>query len=77
VWWSDSKNLTTRLRLEGRRFAKPLLLVLFVGVPLGYGAWVTVIPMDGNDALFCLATVVSIMHFWYDGFIWSVRKKQV
>lgn len=21
--------------------------------------------------------VVSIMHFWYDGFVWSVRKRQV
>ena len=24
-----------------------------------------------------LTIVVSLMHFWYDGFIWSVRKKQV
>ncbi len=21
--------------------------------------------------------VVSLVHFWYDGFIWSVRKSQV
>lgn len=24
-----------------------------------------------------IVLVVSIMHFWYDGFIWSVRKGQV
>jgi hypothetical protein len=24
-----------------------------------------------------LATVITLMHFWYDGFIWSVRKHQV
>ena len=24
-----------------------------------------------------MVVVISIMHFWYDGFIWSVRKKQV
>jgi hypothetical protein len=21
--------------------------------------------------------VVSLMHFWYDGFIWSVRRREV
>jgi hypothetical protein len=24
-----------------------------------------------------ITLIVSIMHFWYDGFIWSVRKQQV
>jgi hypothetical protein len=23
------------------------------------------------------AITVSLMHFWYDGFVWSVRKKQM
>ncbi len=26
---------------------------------------------------FGIVLVMSIMHFWYDGFIWSVQKKQV
>ena len=51
--------------------------MLFLAVPLGYGAMVTVIPMKTNGLLFCTALVVSIMHFWYDGFIWSVQKRQV
>ena len=24
-----------------------------------------------------LALVITLMHFWYDGFIWSVRRHQV
>jgi hypothetical protein len=24
-----------------------------------------------------VATVITLMHFWYDGFIWSVQKHQV
>jgi hypothetical protein len=24
-----------------------------------------------------LSLVVAIMHFWYDGFVWSVRRRQV
>jgi hypothetical protein len=76
VWWSDGKGLIQRLRLEGRSFGKPLVLVLFVGLPLAYGAWVTLVPR-GHNVLFCVALVVSIMHFWYDGFVWSVRKSQV
>jgi hypothetical protein len=27
--------------------------------------------------LWAITIVVSLMHFWYDGFVWSVRKQQV
>jgi len=77
LWWSEGCSLQRRLRLDGRALGKPLTLSLFVGLPLAYGALVTAVPTDTNDALFCLAMVVSILHFWYDGFIWSVRAKQV
>ena len=30
-----------------------------------------------NRTLICVTMTISIMHFWYDGFIWSVRKRQV
>jgi hypothetical protein len=34
--------------------------------------------MDTNlQWLWAATIVVSIMHFWYDGFIWSVSKRQV
>jgi hypothetical protein len=77
VWWSEGGNLKRLLRLEGRAWGTPALLVLFLLVPLGYGVLVTIPPLDTNNALFCLAMVITIMHFWYDGFIWSVRQSHV
>ena len=32
---------------------------------------------DASAWLFSLFIVISLMHFWYDGFVWSVRRKQV
>lgn len=77
VWWSENGNLKRTLRLDGRRFATPLVLLLFVALPVGYGALVTIHPLDTNNWLFCTAMVVTIMHFYYDGFIWSVRKRDI
>jgi hypothetical protein len=77
VWWVEGGNVAGILRVKERSFGKPLALGLFVALPLAYGALVTVVPLNTNNALFCFAMVITIMHFWYDGFIWSVRKKHV
>ncbi|MBL4847934.1 MAG: hypothetical protein JKY65_20660 [Planctomycetes bacterium] len=78
VWWVEGGNVKRILRVEGRPYlATAIALTFFVALPLGYGTLVTVIHLTTNNALFCLAMVVTIMHFWYDGFIWSVRKKHV
>jgi hypothetical protein len=28
-------------------------------------------------SLWAITLVVSILHFWYDGFIWSVRARRI
>lgn len=76
VWATENKNMQRVLRVEGSRIGKPLTLLLFVGVALLYGCWVQY--MDASmRALWAITLVVSLMHFWYDGFVWSVRKQQV
>ncbi len=76
VWWMEKKNLTAVLGLQNSPIGKPLALVVLLAVGFGYGFWAEV--SDGNnEAAYSLIMVISIMHFWYDGFIWSVRKKQV
>ena len=76
VWAMEKKTMLRRLGLEGSRLGKALVLALFVAVPLLYGTWVQY--MDpGIHALWAITLVVSLMHFWYDGFVWSVRKQQV
>ncbi len=54
---------------------------------ISYGAWVSLFLarcniVSGYDSLairlaFAVSITISILHFWYDGFIWSVRKKLV
>jgi hypothetical protein len=76
VWWTEQQNMTRLFRLGGLTWGKPLALALYVALALGYGFWAEVSARQ-NDLVLAIVLVVSIMHFWYDGFIWSVRKKQV
>jgi hypothetical protein len=76
VWAFENKRMIRLFRVETLRFGKPLTVCLFVGLALGYGFWVQTLD-SGIEWLWAVTLVVSILHFWYDGFIWSVRKKQV
>lgn len=76
VWAFEKKNLMVLFHLDQLPFAKPLTAVLFLGIAGAYGFWVEAADTT-IDALWAITLVVSIMHFWYDGFVWSVRRKQV
>lgn len=76
VWWSERGNMARLFRMQGRRFGRPATLALFLGLSGAYGLGVQV--MDTSiTALWALTLAVSVLHFWYDGFIWSVRRQQV
>jgi hypothetical protein len=86
VWAMESKGLSQRLGFHERAQGKGLLLFLVVGFTLAYGYLLPFItssvgsdPNSYNLGFWALAVMntVSILHFWYDGFIWSVRKKAV
>jgi hypothetical protein len=34
-------------------------------------------PIPAPVRALAVTLVVSLMHFWYDGFVWSARRKQV
>ncbi len=76
VWATEKRNLMRLFRVEGLRLGKPIALALFLGLACAYGVWVEALDA-GIEWLWSVTLVVSIMHFWYDGFIWSVRKRQV
>ena len=41
-------------------------------------AWLAVEALDANlTVLWAIPIVVSLMHFWYDAFVWSVRRAEV
>lgn len=76
VWWTERGNIQTRLHLSRVRWGAWLALVIMVGVSAGYGftshQW-----GSGSRLLMSLILTCSLMHFWWDGFIWSVRKHHV
>ena len=74
VWVKENRNISSLFRMPESTQGKWSALCLYLLLAFGYGFWIEV---SDNHAIYCLALVVSIMHFWYDGFIWSVRKKQV
>lgn len=76
VWWSERRVLVRRLRLQQFRFGAPIAAAVFVSVTLAYGA-LAEIESDGSRALWSLVQTVALMHFFYDGFVWSVRKRQI
>ena len=77
VWWSERGNLRRRLRLEHVPWGGAAALAVMVGATAAYGVWAECV--DSSEQRFALSVtlVVSMMHFWYDGFIWSVRRGEV
>ena len=67
--------MTRLFRVGPSRLAMPLTFALFLVVGGAYGFFAEV--FADVSVLLSITLVVSIMHFWWDGFIWSVRKKQV
>lgn len=77
VWAFEHKHLSKKLRIQNLgAVAKPVTWVVFIGITFSYGLFVQLLDTDIRG-LWALTLVVSLMHFWYDGFIWSVKRKQV
>lgn len=73
VWAMEGERIAARLRLPGR---PRLALAVYLGGVLLYGFGVQV--LDARvTVLWAITMVVSLMHFWYDAFVWSVRRAQV
>ena len=77
VWWSEKGTLTGTLRLTHVGWGRAITLAFFVLTVTVVGIWYQVVPATGLPWALSLAIVISLMHFWYDGFIWSVRDHQI
>lgn len=82
VWWTEKKNMKRVFRVASLPGGSALALLLFLAVifAIGYGMKYSTnaYSLRGELNWFAAAALVcSLMHFWYDGFIWSVRRKEV
>jgi len=76
VWWSEKKTIMRTFGVENSRLGKPVALMMFVSLTCLYGLFVE--SSDSNvTTLWAITLTASLMHFYYDGFIWSVRKKHI
>jgi hypothetical protein len=92
VWWTERGHLGEQLRLRGRTLALALLFAGSIAAAgLGYEAALQTGTRELSSAidfaaggritgpfwLFAIPFTISLMHFWYDGFVWSVRRREV
>ncbi len=68
VWWSEKKVILNLVRLRQNLLGKAIGIGLLIGAGALFGIWATVF-----NHTYAILLTVALLHFWYDGFIWSVR----
>jgi hypothetical protein len=73
VWATEGKRIAGGLGLGAR---PRVVLFLYLVSVFGYG--LAVVALDpGRTMLWAITMVVSLMHFWYDAFVWFVRRAEI
>jgi hypothetical protein len=75
VWAKEGQRLTSLLRLRAFRHGGTLTLGVFLFAVLAYGFAAQLVGDSGM--LWAVTVAVSLLHFWYDGFIWSVQRREL
>jgi len=73
VWAMEGRGIASLMRLPAR---PRIALGLYLGGVVLYGLGVEALD-SGVTTLWAITMVVSLMHFWYDAFVWSVRRAEV
>jgi hypothetical protein len=73
VWAMEGQRIAGQIRLAHR---PRIVLLLYLATVAAYGLGVQALD-PGFTTLWAVTIVVSLMHFWYDAFVWSVRRAQV
>ncbi|MEO9129990.1 MAG: hypothetical protein ABI240_02150 [Sphingomonas sp.] len=73
VWTKESGHMTGKLGRGNKGYAALLFFAGSIVFGLGYAA-----ATAGSIKIFLAPFIAcSLLHFWYDSFVWSVRKRQV
>ena len=77
VWWTERSNLASTLHLSNAGAGRWLTFACFALLIAGAGAFHESVKADSWRWLIPIPMVISLMHFWYDGFVWSVRRREI
>ncbi len=73
VWLKEGDRIALGLGRAGAR--RPVALALFLILCGGFG--IAYAATSKTSLLIAPFVACSLLHFWFDSFVWSVRKKQV
>lgn len=73
--WAETPSLSKKLGVAASPLGKVLPAVVILGCSLLAGLWVAAHWNERTASLIVL--VVGAVHYWCDGFIWSVRKGDI
>lgn len=71
---TEGAKVGARLGLPSSGAGRLASVLLFLGATFGYGF---LVEWSDAEVVWATSMVVSLMHFWYDGFVWSVRRGDV
>ena len=77
VWWAEKTNIRRVFGLSRLRGGQAIALLAYLGSMLFLAAACESGTRQDLRWALSLGLVVTLMHFWYDGFIWSVRRREV
>ena len=77
VWWTERSHLAQTLRIADHGRGRWLTFLFFAALITGAGIFHESVHRDSWRWLVPIPMVISLMHFWYDGFVWSVRRREI
>ncbi len=79
VWWTERKTMRGLLRLDEVAAGTWLALLFFAATTLLVGILYRLYGLDYVTLRWAaaLGLSVSLLHYWYDGFVWSVQRREV
>ena len=77
VWWAEKSTIRRVFGLSRIGRVQALALVAWLGTLLLLAVATETGSRSTLRWAWALGLVVALMHFWWDGFIWSVRRREV
>jgi len=74
IYWSEKSSVAKRFNLDDK---KASFVVIFILIALSAFLIFFVGFKQKTQFIISLLLTISLCHFWFDGFIWSVKKKHV
>jgi hypothetical protein len=77
VWWAEKGNIRRVFGLSALRGGQWIALLAYLGCLGMLGVAIETGSRMNLSWALALGLLVTLVHFWYDGFIWSVRRRDV